>query len=322
MSGVVDRIAGAPITWGVCEVPGWGYQIAPERVLREMAAIGLRATELGPDGYLPAEPQRLRALLDSHGLRLAAGFVPVALHRAGRIDEELAGARRSADLLAAAGADVLVLAAATGDVDYERSVELGAEEWGTLVWGLDRLIQIGADRGLSVALHPHVGTIIERPGDIARLLRSSPVSLCLDTGHLTIGGTDPLELARTEPDRIAHVHLKDVDGRLVERVQGGEVGYGEAVRRGLYRPLGKGDVDVADVVRTLDASGYRGWYVLEQDAVLAEAPAVGAGPVGDAETSLAFLKDLARTTRNGWQEMGRRAARGVAPGRRRKDEAS
>jgi inosose dehydratase len=293
MSGIVDRIAGAPITWGVCEVPGWGYQIAPERVLREMAAIGLRATELGPDGYLPSEPQRLRALLDSHDLRLVAGFVPVALHRAGRIDEELAGARRSADLLAAAGADVLVLAAATGDEDYERSVELGAEEWGTLVWGLDRLIEVGADRGLSVALHPHVGTIIERPSDIARLLRSSPVSLCLDTGHLTMGGTDPLELARTEPDRIAHVHLKDVDGRLVELVQEGDVGYGEAVRRGLYRPLGQGDVDVAAVVAGLEAAGYRGWYVLEQDTVLDAEPAPGGGPAADVRASLDYLAELA-----------------------------
>jgi hypothetical protein len=27
------RIAAAPISWGVCEVPGWGHQMAAERVL-------------------------------------------------------------------------------------------------------------------------------------------------------------------------------------------------------------------------------------------------------------------------------------------------
>jgi inosose dehydratase len=121
------------------------------------------------------------------------------------------------------------------------------------------------------------------------------VSLCLDTGHVTIGGTDPLDLAGSEPDRIAHVHLKDVDGRLAGLVRRGEVGYGEAVGRGLYRPLGEGDVDVAGVVRTLEASGYHGWYVLEQDAVLASAPSPGAGPIRDATTSLEFLKEIART---------------------------
>jgi inosose dehydratase len=40
------KIAGAPISWGVCEVPGWGYQLGPDRVLAEMRQVGLLATEL------------------------------------------------------------------------------------------------------------------------------------------------------------------------------------------------------------------------------------------------------------------------------------
>jgi inosose dehydratase len=325
MTGIADRIAGAPITWGVCEAPGWGYQMPPDRVLGEISEVGIRATELGPDGYLPTEPQRLRDLLDSHGLRLVGGFVPAVLHRADLLEEELASARRSADLLAAGGAEVIVLAAATGGSGYERSAELGADEWTTLVLGLERMIEIGAERALTVALHPHVGTIVEGPQQIHRVLHSSPVSLCIDTGHLAIGGTDPLELAGTEHDRIAHVHLKDVDRRLAELVKDGDVGYHEAVRRGLYRPLGAGNVDVAEIVGTLEASGYRGWYVLEQDSVLASAPAPGDGPIRDAAASLAFLMRVAHSRENGisaYAVDGRRAARDVAPERRRKDEAS
>ena len=46
---LADRIAGAPISWGLCEVPGWGYQLTPERVLGEMQDLGLVATEFGPE---------------------------------------------------------------------------------------------------------------------------------------------------------------------------------------------------------------------------------------------------------------------------------
>ena len=33
-------------------------------------------------------------------------------------------------------------------------------------------------------------------------------------------------------------------------------------------PLGDGDVAVADIVAALEAAGYPGWYVLEQDTAL------------------------------------------------------
>ena len=58
----------APISWGVCEVPGWGYQLPAERVLREMHEVGLTATEFGPDGFLPPDP---RPLLEKYDLRAA-----------------------------------------------------------------------------------------------------------------------------------------------------------------------------------------------------------------------------------------------------------
>jgi inosose dehydratase len=298
MSGIVGRIAGAPITWGVCEVPGWGYQMAPSRVLDEMAEVGIRATELGPDGYLPSDPRALGDLLQYHGLHLVAGFLPAVLHGAAPMDEQLAGARRLADLLAAAGGEVLVVAAATGDTGYEGSADLGPAEWETLVAGLDRIIEIGGGCGLTVAFHPHAGTLVEGPEQIRRLLDTSPVTICLDTGHLTIGGADPVDLARTEHARIAHVHLKDVDDRLAELVRSGGIDYQEAVRRGLYRPLGEGTVEVADVVGALETSGYRGWYVLEQDSILESAPDEGSGPVRAAAASVAFLKQLVRDTEN------------------------
>jgi inosose dehydratase len=289
---VSRRVAGAPISWGVCEVPGWGYQLEPDRVLSEMAGLGLPATELGPDGYLPTDPSRLEAALADHGLGLAAGFVPAVLHEPAVLEEELERVTAQADLLGAAGAEILVLAVGTGRNGYEAGAELDASSWASLVMGIRRVIDLGSERGLAVALHPHQGTVIEGPRQVERLLESSPVRLCVDTGHLIVGGADPVELTRGAGDRVAHVHLKDVSADLAEQVRAGRVGYRDAVAAGMYRPLGMGDVDVEAIVSALEGSDYDGWYVLEQDRVLEGAPEEGMGPVQDVAESLAFFERL------------------------------
>src|SRR5207302_6195528 len=143
----------------------------------------------------------------------------------------------SADLLAAAGAHVLVLAASSPGRDYEGSPgnELDGAAWARLLAGLDRAAEIAGERGLTVALHPHWGTAIERPHHVRRVLETSGVVLCVDTGHLVVGGADPLEVVRWAEGRVAHVHLKDVDAALAARVRSGDIGYRDAVARGLYR---------------------------------------------------------------------------------------
>jgi inosose dehydratase len=285
------RLAGAPITWGVCEVPGWGCQLAAERVLREVADLGLRAVELGPRGFLPDDPREVARTLRRHDLRLAAGFVPAVLHRPEHRAAALGTVADAARTLAAAGAEILVLAAELGNGagGYDQSAELSEGEWRALLDGLDQAHGVAGEQGLRVALHPHYGTAVERRAHVDRVLADSDVELCLDTGHLLVGGADPVEVARAADGRISHVHIKDVDAALAARVRAGELGYRDAVARGLYRPLGDGDVDVAGVVGLLRAAGYAGWYVLEQDVVLAEEPAEGQGPARMAARSVNYL---------------------------------
>lgn len=81
MTDDVDRIAGAPISWGVCEVSGWGYQLPADQVLSQMSEIGLSATELGPDGFLPVDPDELASTLAAHDLHAVGGFTPFIMHR-------------------------------------------------------------------------------------------------------------------------------------------------------------------------------------------------------------------------------------------------
>lgn len=285
-----QRVGGAPISWGVCEAPGWGIELPAPRVLAEMAALGLRATELGPTGYLGAGPDDVRALLDRHGLRLIGGFLPVPMHACTEAD--LAEARSAMDVLAAAGAEVVVLAARSTDGSYERPVRLTDDEWARLLDTLTVLRGLARERGLAATLHPHVGTAVQDRAQVLRVLETSDVPLCLDTGHLLIGGMQPAELVALAADRIAHVHLKDVRAGLAARVAAGELGYLDAVRAGLYTPLGSGDVGIAGIVGDLERAGYRGWYVLEQDTALDAAPPPGTGPADDVRAGLAFLGDV------------------------------
>ncbi len=289
MTTAAMRLAGAPISWGVCEVPGWGYQLAADRVLSEMRDAGLTAAEFGPDGFLPGGPAEKAATLSAHDLTAVGGFVPAVLHDPA-IDP-LPQACRALDDFAAAGADVLVLAAATGLDGYDTRPSLDGHGWHTLLTNLDRLAERAAERGIVATLHPHVGTLIERPDEVNRVLDGSSIALCLDSGHLLIGGTDPAELARRAGGRVAHAHLKDVDAGLADQVHGGEVSYARAVAAGLYRPLGQGDIDVGGLIAALRTAGYGGWYVLEQDTILTAAPE-GEGPVADVRASVAYLRSL------------------------------
>jgi inosose dehydratase len=283
------KIAGAPISWGVCEVPGWGYQLDADRVLAEMRDVGLSATELGPEGFLPTDPDELTGLLDAHRLSCVGTFAPVLLHDAAH--DPLVDIAAPLDALLACGARVLVLAAATGTNGYDSRPTLDDGQWATLLANLDRLADAAADRGVLAVLHPHVGTMVETRSEVDRVLDGSNIMLCLDTGHLLIGGTDPLQLAREMPDRIAHAHLKDVDAALAARVQAGELTYSDAVRKGMYTPLGAGDVDIAGIVTALRNNGFDGWFVMEQDTILGGEPS-GEGPVRDVRASVAFMHDV------------------------------
>lgn len=289
---LAQRVAGAPISWGVCEVPGWGHQLEPDLVLRQMREVGLAATEFGPDGFLPDDPREKAGTLAAHGLRAVGQFVPVVLHDPGH--DPLPEVRAAIAGLVAADAGTVVVAAATGADGYDARPELDAAGWSALLANLDRISAVAADSGLVATLHPHVGTMVESGEETRRVLDGSGIGLCLDTGHLLIGGGDPVALAAASPDRVAHVHLKDVRDDLAARVRAGGTSYTDAVSQGMYVPLGTGDVDVAAIVGSLESHGYGGWYVLEQDTVLTGPPAEGGGkdPVDDVRASVAYLLSL------------------------------
>ena len=289
---LAQRLAGAPISWGACEVPGWGLMPDPETVLSEMAALGLAGTELGAPGFLGDDPDAIRSQLNRHGLRFVGGFTPLVLHEP---DLDVTAARNALSLLARAGGDVAVIAAVQ-DAAWSPPQPLDDQGWQNLTANAHAVQALAGEYGLTFALHPHVGTLIETDAQVQRALELTDVGWCLDTGHLMIGGTDPAGFARHHGERVTHAHLKDIDADIAAALMAGRMSLVQATQAGLFVALGSGAAPVAQTLQALNEHRYDGWLVLEQDtAITADEPAVTSASMLAAGQSIAYLNS-AHTT--------------------------
>lgn len=296
MSDFLSRVQSAPISWGICEVPGWGAMLPTRRVLAEMAGMGMTATELGAPGFLPTDPDDVKAVLAEFGMTLMGGFTPVVLHDPSQREATIASATATAKLFQQAGATKFV-SAVVQDWDWAIPRPLSVDEQKHMVEMFGVIDEICAAHGLQQVLHSHVQTVVETKDDINRVLDTCDVNFCLDTGHMAIGGQDPVAFAKEAMDRVGHVHLKDVRLDMVPPVLRREVSLMAATQGGLFTPLGQGDVDILGVVQTLEAAGYRGWYVIEQDTAITDGlPAEGEGPITQVRTSMKYLTDVVAPT--------------------------
>jgi inosose dehydratase len=262
------------------------------RVLSEMSALGLPATELGAPGFLPDTPEAVRETLSQFDMTLIGGFTPFVLHDSARRAEAIAEARRVAGLFQRAGATEIVSAVVL-DENWSIPRPLDRDEQRHMLEMFGVIDEICAEHGLQQVLHPHVQTMVETADDMNRVLDGCDVKWCLDTGHMALGGQDPVAFAKEAADRVGHVHLKDVNMSLAPALMSREISIMQGVQQGLFTPLGQGDVAIAEVVEVLEGSGYRGWYVIEQDtAILGDMPAEGQGPVTSVEASMEYLRTV------------------------------
>lgn len=296
MTDFLARVASAPISWGVCEVPGWGAMLPTRRVLQEMRDLGFTTTELGAPGFLPQEASAVRALLAEFGMTLSGGFSPIEAHLASTRERTLQHARATARLLADSGG-TLFISAIIMDADWSIPRELSATEHRNMVETIGLIDEICAEYGLLQVLHPHVQTLVETADDVRRILDTCDVRWCLDTGHLAIGGIDPVQFAMDAVERVGHVHLKDVRLDMARSVLDREVSLKDATQAGLFTNLGDGDVDIAGVIQALEAANYQGSYVIEQDtSISGPVPADGEGPGQEVRSSLRYLQDVVAPT--------------------------
>ena len=295
------RVANAPCSWGALEFDSSVPPAPASQVLDEMTAAGYAGTELGDWGFLPTTPDALAVEVSRRALALVGGFVPVALARAEALEEGVARAVRTARLLAAAAgreafivlsddnASVPVRTTHAGRIRDEHG--LTPAQWNGFAHRAELVAKaVGDATGLRTVFHHHCAGYVETPLEIGALLsRTDPalLGLCLDTGHLTFAGGDPLAALAMYGERIWHVHFKDCEPALAaqSRVEGWD--YHTSVRRGIFCELGRGTVPFPAVLDVLRATDYRGWIVVEQDVL----PGLGT-PAASATRNREYLRGL------------------------------
>jgi len=282
------RIALSPGSWGVSDVPGWGQQLEPERVLSEVWSLGISAIEAGPPGFLPDRSDQAKLLLRRHWLRVVSGQAHAVLHHHDIRGSELAHIDGHASWLAAVGAETLVMSAiAPRGAKTAHGIVLDSGGWAHLLHLIGSVEHVCARHRLRLAVLPRFGSMIQGPSDIERLMVGTEAGLCFDPAHLLMVGADPLEVLELAEGRIRHVRLNDVDATLALEVRDGKLDYAQAVAEGLFKPMGTGDARVESVIETLRKSGYRGWYAIDQDVRLT---AKDEKPLSSVKRSLEYVR--------------------------------
>jgi len=278
----VISVANAPLSYGAFEMTvGTDFAVPdPERVLEAIGTAGYAGTDLGPPGYL-GEGEVLRERLESEGLELVGGFVPMRFSESDAYDEDAAALHHTLDLFDAAGADAArpVLCDAGGPERVanpgrggeDAALALGDARWRLLAANVQRAADTALERGYEPVFHHHTSTYVEGLAEIERLLTDTDVPLLLDSGHLLVAGGDPVMALRDWRERIGAVHIKDVRLDVLATVKAERADTLTAWRRGLFCALGVGDVDLGGFCAALTEQGYDGWVVVEQDRVLDDA---------------------------------------------------
>lgn len=270
------RIGVNPIVWSNDDDRSLGAEISVEQCLSEARAAGYQGIELGHK--LPRDPRRLSELLGGHGLELVSGWWSTRLLER-TVLEEIEALEPHLNLLIAMGCDVLIAAEVTGavhpaPVPWERRPVLHPSALRGLAEDLTELGDYVAARGLRLAYHHHVGTVIQSGADVHQLMAASgaSVGLLVDTGHAVVAGVSPVELLDHHADRVAHVHLKDVRPGPLEVAGLKSASFLDAVRAGMFTVPGDGMVEYDPVFERLKGMGYRGWLVVEAEQDPLQAP--------------------------------------------------
>jgi inosose dehydratase len=292
---VSARVGSAPDSWGVW-FPSDPKQVDWPQFLDEVAQAGYEWIELGPYGYLPTDPARLRPEVDARGLRVAGGTVGGPLQHADALPGIREQALRVADLTAAMGGTTIVLLPGGyrgegGAVVEPRNLE--GDAWKILVDNTNALARAIVDRfpDLTIAFHPHGDSHVETPAQVEAFLADTDpavIGLCLDTGHYAYRFGDNADLIRRHPTRIPYLHIKTVDGPMRQQANDQDLDFGTAVARGTFVEPPGGVIDFVALTRLLESLHFDGFAIVEQDLY----PCAPDVPLPIAARTRRYLRDI------------------------------
>ncbi|KQP95948.1 MULTISPECIES: sugar phosphate isomerase/epimerase family protein [unclassified Rathayibacter] len=272
-------VAGAPVSFGVFELtPEEADVVSPDDLVDVLAEAGYTGVDLGPVGYL-GRGTELRRRLERSGLELAGGWIQLPFTDSDAFEAALPQLHETLRLFSEAaesGPARLPLPTLADDGSAARRSSPGRGSaadpldeghWSRLVSNAERAAAIVRAAGFEPTFHHHAGTYVESPEEIDRFLGSVDIGLTLDTGHLLIGGGDPVAAIDRWGSRINHLHLKDVDVAELRRVLAAGGGMREVWSSSSFVAFGRGDIDLEAVMTAVDAARYDGWVVVEQDVL-------------------------------------------------------
>ena len=261
----------APIGWTNDDMPDLGAENTFQQCVSEMALAGFSGCEIG--NKYPSDPAELKKALELRKMRIAnRWFSSFILSKP--FEEVEADFRKNCAFLQAMGAKRI------GASEQSRSIQgtdkavfdckpvMTDEEWKKLCAGLNRLGEIALEYGISLVYHHHMGTVVQTPEEIDRLMEGTDpklFSLLYDTGHLAYMGADYLGVLKKHVNRIKHVHLKDVRPEVVAKVKENHLSFLQGVRMGTFTVPGDGSIDFKPVFDILDKAGYEGWLLVEAE---------------------------------------------------------
>ncbi len=271
------RIGINPLSWTNDDLPWLGGETPLEVALSEGKAIGYQGFELG--NKFPRESSALRAVLAKHGLALVSGWYSGELARRS-VEEEIAAVGPHLKLLADNGAKVMVYGEVADGIQgtpvplYKRPRFSRDEQWEAYAERLTAFARHTLARGVRLAYHHHMGSYVEAPADVDRLMAlvGDEVGLLFDSGHMTFAGGDAVAMLAKHVGRVCHVHCKDVRPQVLALARNRNWSFLEAVINGAFTVPGDGAVDFAALIRLLHEHGYRGWLVVEAEQDPAVAP--------------------------------------------------
>ncbi len=291
------RIGNAPCSWGVefaqdDRNPTW------QSVLDQCARAGYKGIELGPVGFMPEDPAELGDALAARSLELIGGVVFRPFHDKSQWDDVMDGAKRTCEALKAHGAEHFVLIdsiapqrAPTAGRAAE-AVQMDSSDWKAYVERIKTVAKLGRDEyGLIPEIHPHAGGFMDFEPEVERLLEevdSDLLKICIDTGHCTYAGFDPIVFMERHMDRITYVHFKNTDAAIKAAAIANRTGFYDACGQGIFCNLSEGEVDFPAVRKLLVDANYSGWCTIEQDCD----PTLDPDPERDARVNREYLQSI------------------------------